>query len=365
MNKIIKEYKHIKNSGCKEVEISYADYANKYDDCDKKPDSYNAKKKTIVVYMPNNYRIPDTENKIDETDPWRIHDMVKAMNHCSTREAANLLQGAKVYKDWDIMEYIKIIEDDSEKEKLYEMIKTQQPMENWQIYAERNTSYYIGYDALEKVDKYYERKNYKQVREWRKKRHMENRKICRMIEILEERSDKYKNDIMEILKTEEDFDLAVKVFEVSNRTKSPDTSSYYDRDLEQARYTTAECLNVLFENEKVNFWDGDISLYHKLEMFVVNKEHIHFLKGYKEDDSAILFNEDVDFSPSVSGELTWLAEIDDGKIEYTLFEDQYKQALCVSIDDKPNEKTMEKVEQWYYDHGFEFEKRQKEVENND
>lgn len=364
MNKMIKEYEHIKNSGCKEVEISYTDYVNKYDDCDKKPDSYNPTKKTIVVYMPCNYRIPYAENKIDETDPWRIHDMVKAMNHCSTREAADLLQGAKIYKDWDIMEYIKIIEDDDEKEKLYEMIKTQQPMENWQIYAERNTSYYIGYDALEKVDKYYERKNYKQIREWRKKRHMENRKICRMIEILEERSDKYKNDIMQTLKTEENFDLAVKIFEVSDRHMFRKSCEMYDYAMEQARYTVKECLNELFEDQKIDFRTGDISLYEKIEWYVVNKMHIRVLTGHKTDDSAILFREDANFAPDISGELTWMATIFMNKIRYTLFEDDYD-GFCIDTHSLPDEETMEKVEQWYYDHGFEFEKRQKGVENND
>lgn len=41
-----------KANGCKEVEMLYKDYKKDYADCDTKADSYDAKAKTIIVYVP-------------------------------------------------------------------------------------------------------------------------------------------------------------------------------------------------------------------------------------------------------------------------------------------------------------------------
>lgn len=40
------------SKGCDEVVMSYGDYKNYYADCNTKPDSYDSKAKTIVVYVP-------------------------------------------------------------------------------------------------------------------------------------------------------------------------------------------------------------------------------------------------------------------------------------------------------------------------
>ena len=52
--------------------------------------------------------------------------------------------------------------------------------------------------------------------------------------------------------------------------------------------------------------------------------------------------------------MIWLAEIDMGKIEYTLLSDHYDNLFSINIDCKPDENTREKVKKWYKDHGFVF-----------
>lgn len=175
-----------------------------------------------------------------------------------------------------------------------------------------------------------------------------------MIEYLEEKKDRIKNDLLEILKTEENFDLAVKVFEVSNRYKFATISNEYKTATEQARYTIIECLNELFADKHIDFWSGDIPLYRKLEMYIVSKDHIRVLEGYKENDSAVLFTENVELGKDINDDFTWLAEIDAGKIEYTLFEDYYEEMFCIDIDAKPEKELMEQVKKWYIDNGFEL-----------
>lgn len=183
---------------------------------------------------------------------------------------------------------------------------------------------------------------------------MKNEKICKMIEILEKRQNKFEGDLLKELKTEENLKTAARIFMVSDKTWCKKSCDKYKDALYQARRTTVECLNMLFWEERINFWAGDIPLCDILEMYVVSKDHIRFLSDYTENETAILFAEDIDIAKDISDNLTWLAEIDKGRIEYTLFKDKYSRGWSTDIQSKPSEKTIEKVEIWYKEHGFSF-----------
>ena len=89
-------------------------------------------------------------------------------------------------------------------------------------------------------------------------------------------------------------------------------------------------------------------------MYVVKKDHIQFLSEYIENETAILFRENIDLALDIRDDIIWLAEIDMGKIEYTLLSDHYDNLFSINIDCKPDKNTREKVKKWYKDHGFVF-----------
>lgn len=181
-----------------------------------------------------------------------------------------------------------------------------------------------------------------------------NEKICKMIGILEKRQNKFKGDLLKELKTEENLKVAARVFLASDKTWCAKEYDKWKDALYQARRTTAECLNMLFWEERIDFRAGDISLYHKLEMYVVSGDHIQFLSDYTENETAILFSEGIDIAKDISDHLTWLAEINNGEIEYTLFDNKYNEGWSVDIDSKPSEETIEKVKTWYKENNFDF-----------
>ena len=45
---------------------------------------------------------------------------------------------------------------------------------------------------------------------------MKNEKICKMLDILEKRANKIRSDLLTELKSEKNFELAVKIFEISD-----------------------------------------------------------------------------------------------------------------------------------------------------
>lgn len=45
---------------------------------------------------------------------------------------------------------------------------------------------------------------------------MKNEKICKMLDILEKRTNKIRSDLLTELKSEKNFELAVKIFEISD-----------------------------------------------------------------------------------------------------------------------------------------------------
>ena len=47
-------------------------------------------------------------------------------------------------------------------------------------------------------------------------RNMKNEKICKMLDILEKRANKIRSDLLTELKSEKNFELAVKIFEISD-----------------------------------------------------------------------------------------------------------------------------------------------------
>lgn len=49
--------------GCTETEMFYGEYREKYGDCMTKANSYNAKTKTIIVYVPKDYKADRKEEK--------------------------------------------------------------------------------------------------------------------------------------------------------------------------------------------------------------------------------------------------------------------------------------------------------------
>ena len=183
---------------------------------------------------------------------------------------------------------------------------------------------------------------------------MKNEKICKMIEILEKRQNKYKTDLLKELKTEENLKTAARIFMASDKTWCRKSCDKYKDALYQARRTTIECLNMLFLEERINFRAGDIPLGDILEMYFVSRDNIRFLSDYTENNTAILFSEGVDIARDISDNSTWLAEIDGGRIEYTLFCDRYNKGWSTDIQSKPREETIEKVKTWYRQHGFNF-----------
>lgn len=48
--------------GCEEIEMHYGEYKKNYSECETKPNSYNAETKTIIVYVP-------IEESVEETNP--------------------------------------------------------------------------------------------------------------------------------------------------------------------------------------------------------------------------------------------------------------------------------------------------------
>ena len=184
---------------------------------------------------------------------------------------------------------------------------------------------------------------------------MKNENVSKMIKILEKRNEKIKGDLLKELKTDENLETAERLFWASDKTWCSNDSSEYENAIRQARRTVVECLNMLFWEEKIDFFAGDIPLYQKLEMYIVNKDHIHILKeDYEENETAILFSEDIDIAQDISDTLTWIAEIDFGKIEYTLFENRYSQLWSIETEKKPRKEIQEKVKTWYRYHGFAF-----------
>ena len=181
-----------------------------------------------------------------------------------------------------------------------------------------------------------------------------NEKICKMIEILKKRQNKFKEDLLKELKTEENLEVAARIFLASDKTWCAKECDKWKDALYQARRTTAECLNMLFWEERIDFRAGDVSLYQKLEMYVVSGDHIQFLSDYTENETAILFSEGIDIAKDISDHLTWLAEIINGEIEYTLFNNKYNEGWSVDIDSKPSEETIKKVKTWYKENNFDF-----------
>lgn len=183
---------------------------------------------------------------------------------------------------------------------------------------------------------------------------MKNEKICKMLDILEKRANKIRSDLLTELKSEKNFELAVKIFEISDELCFKENRKYHEIARQQARRTTAECLNIIFKDENIDFRKGSITLFQKLEMYVVKKDHIQFLSEYIENETAILFRENIDLALDIRDDIIWLAEIDMGKIEYTLLSDHYDNLFSINIDCKPDENTREKGKKWYKDHGFVF-----------
>lgn len=52
--------------GCEEIEMNYGEYKKNYSECKTKPNSYNAKNKTIVVYVPVEGTADSEENNQEE-----------------------------------------------------------------------------------------------------------------------------------------------------------------------------------------------------------------------------------------------------------------------------------------------------------
>lgn len=184
---------------------------------------------------------------------------------------------------------------------------------------------------------------------------MKNKEVSKMIEALEKRNEKIKGDLLKELKTDENLKIAERLFWASDKTWCGKDSNEYKNAIRQARRTTVECLNMLFMEEKIDFLTGDIPLYRKLENYIVNKDHIHVLKeDYEENETAILFSENIDIAQDISDTLIWIAEIEFGKIEYTLFEDKYSQLWSIETEKKPRKEIQEKVKTWYRENGFTF-----------
>ena len=55
------------------------------------------------------------------------------------------------------------------------------------------------------------------------------------------------------LKSEKNFELAVKIFEISDELCFKENRKYHKITRQQARRTTAECLNVIFKDENNRF----------------------------------------------------------------------------------------------------------------
>ena len=78
---------------------------------------------------------------------------------------------------------------------------------------------------------------------------MKNEKICKMLDILEKRTNKIRSDLLTELKSEKNFELAVKIFEISDELCFKENRKYHEIARQQARRTTAECLNVIFKKD--------------------------------------------------------------------------------------------------------------------
>lgn len=188
---------------------------------------------------------------------------------------------------------------------------------------------------------------------------MKNEKICQMIKTLETRADKMKTNLLKVLKTEDNLKKAEDIFQISDNLCFKKDGKYGDIARQQARKTTSECLNVVFKQEKIDFRSRKNGIYgstlfEDLEDYVIEKWHIRFLQGYTEDETAILFREDIDLAMDVYGVLTWMADIKGKKIRYTLFSDSYNRRWCLDTQSKPSDEMREKVKTWYREHGFTF-----------
>lgn len=57
---------------------------------------------------------------------------------------------------------------------------------------------------------------------------MKNEKICKMLDILEKRANKIRSDLLTELKSEKNFELAVKIFEISDELCFKENRKYHE-----------------------------------------------------------------------------------------------------------------------------------------
>ena len=68
---------------------------------------------------------------------------------------------------------------------------------------------------------------------------MKNEKICKMLDILEKRTNKIRSDLLTELKSEKNFELAVKIFEISDELCFKENKKYHE--IARTTSTTNNC----------------------------------------------------------------------------------------------------------------------------
>lgn len=115
---------------------------------------------------------------------------------------------------------------------------------------------------------------------------------------------------------------------------------YLETAKKQAKLTAYEAMCVVFP--KIH--EGIIS---DLRNYLIFRGHRRCAEDYLNDDTAVIFTDDINVLPK-SGFLSFgIANVEDGKIEYVLFDDTYDYFLSVDFEYIPNDEIIGKIKQYY------------------
>lgn len=149
--------------------------------------------------------------------------------------------------------------------------------------------------------------------------------------------EKYQEKLLNFFGNEEYLKTAINLYDLQKYKVLP----FSETAKKQAELTAYEAMCVVFP--KIH--EGIIS---DLKNYLIFRGHRRCAEDYLNDDTAVIFtDDDINVLPK-SGFLSFgIANVENGKIEYALFNNTYDYFLSVDFEYIPNDEIIGKIKQYY------------------
>lgn len=157
-----------------------------------------------------------------------------------------------------------------------------------------------------------------------------------IVENKQKEEEKYREKLLNFFGNEKYLETAINLYDLQNYKVLP----FSETAKKQAKLTAYEAMCVVFP--KIH--EGIIS---DLRNYLIFRGHRRCAEDYLNDDTAVIITDDINVLPK-SGFLSFgIANVEDGKIEYVLFDDTYDYFLSVDFEYIPNDEIIGKIKQYY------------------